>query len=87
MSNDEFENNLEYFLLKEFGEYGYEKSNRISQSELCLFLNRKSPNKRFDSILSEKLFNILGLNEASTISIEQSIIGIIKLENEIKNNI
>jgi len=87
MSNDEFENNLEYFLLKEFGEYGYEKSNRISQSELCLFLNRKSPNKRFDSILSEKLFNILGLNEASTISIEQSIFGIIKLENEIKNNI
>ena len=88
MSDEELDNNLKSnLLLKEFGEYGYEKTNRISKSELILFLNLKSPNGKFDSILSEKLFNILSLNASKTISIEQSVLGIIKLEEEYKKNV
>ena len=73
-------------LLKELSNYGYQKENRISQSELLLFLNRKSPIGKFDEMLSEKLFNILNMDKTTTISIEEFIYGYLQLEEELKRN-
>ena len=73
-------------LAEELGEYGYDKKNRISQSELLLFLNRKSPDGKFDTNLSEKLFQTLNLNKTSTISIEKFINGFSQFEDEIKKS-
>ena len=60
-------------LLKEFSEYGYEKTNKISQNEILLFLDLHSPEKKFDLILTEKLLNLININPIQTISIEQFI--------------
>ena len=38
------------FLLKELSEYGYSEDNLLSQSELNLFLERKSPKNKYDFI-------------------------------------
>ena len=73
-------------LAQELAEYGYEKNNRISQSELLLFLDRKSPDGKFDPTLSEKLFKTLNLNTTKTISIEKFINGFSEFEDEIKKN-
>ena len=73
-------------LAQELAEYGYEKNNRISQSELLLFLDRKSPDGKFDPTLSEKLFKTLNLNNTKTISIEKFINGFSEFEDEIKKN-
>ena len=87
MSEQESQNKpITEILAQELGEYGYDKKNRISQSELLLFLNRKSPDGKFDSNLSEKLFQTLNLNKTSTISIEKFINGFSKFEDEIKKS-
>lgn len=74
-------------LFKELNHYGYQKDNRISKSELLLFLNRKYPNGKFDDFLSEKLFNILNLDETTTISVEEFVYGYLQLEEEMKRNV
>ena len=73
-------------LAQELAEYGYEKNNRISQSELLLFLDRKSPDGKFDPTLSEKLLKSLNLNTTKTISIEKLINGFSEFEDEVKKN-
>jgi hypothetical protein len=87
MSEQESQNKpITEILAQELSEYGYDKKNRISQSELLLFLDRKSPNGKFDPNLSEKLFKTLNLSKTSTISIEKFINGFSEFEDEIKKN-
>ena len=73
-------------LAQELSEYGYDKKNRISRSELLLFLDRKSPDGKFDPVLTEKLFQTLNLSNTSTISIEKFINGFSEFEDEIKKS-
>ena len=70
------------FLLNEFSEFGYSKDTLISQSELNLFLEKKSPKNKFNLNLTVKLWNILNLNEYSVITISQFISGFLKLYQE-----
>ena len=87
MSEHESQNKpIAELLAQELSEYGYERKNRISRSELILFLDRKSPDGKFDSNLTEKLFQTLNLSNTSTISIEKFINGFAKFEEEIKRN-
>ena len=79
----EYKSNL---LLKELGEYGYNKTNKISQNELFLFLDLKSQKGKFEPFLSEKLLNILKINERSAISIDQFISGFLKFDDEIRKD-
>ena len=71
-------------LLKELGEYGYSKTNKISQNELILFLDLRTHSGKFDTNFSLKLFKILDMNEKKTISIEQFIKGYIQFEKEVE---
>ena len=74
MSEQESQNKpITEILAQELAEYGYDKKNRISQSELLLFLNRKSPDGKFDPNLSEKLFQTLNLNKTSRRQLYSSI--------------
>ena len=78
------ENPISSILLKELSNYGYTTENLISQSELYLFLDRKSPKNKFDLNLSEKLFKLLNLTEFSTITISEFISGFVQFDKEIK---
>ena len=84
---DNSQNNIRVnALLRALNDYGYKRTNRLSLNELLLFLNRKYPNG-FDQILSQRLINILNINEFSTISVEDFINGYLQLENEINAKI
>ena len=71
-------------LLKEFSEYGYNKTNKISQNEILLFLDLRSPEKKFDPILTEKLLNNINIDPKKIISIEEFIQKFIKFDEDIK---
>ena len=71
-------------LLNNLSNYGYSEENLISQSEIILFLERKSPNNKFDLNLLKRLFEFLNLTESSTITISQFISGFIQFDKEIK---
>lgn len=87
MSENESQNKpITEILAQELSEYGYDKKNRISRSELNLFLDRKSPDGKFDPALAEKLFQTLNLSNTSTISIEKFINGFSQFEDEIKKS-
>ena len=75
------------FLLKQFGDYGYTETTKISQSELLLFLNRKSTTGKFDENLCQKLFEFLNINEYSTLTIEEFVSGALQFESQYANNV
>ena len=82
-SQREYKSNL---LLEGLRGYGYNKTNKISQNELFLFLDLKSPNNKFDPYLSEKLSNILKINERTVISIEYFISKFLEFDEEIRKD-
>lgn len=76
----------EEILLNELSEYGYTEETLISQSELSLFLDRKSPKNKFDISLLEKLYSILNLTEYETVTISQFVSGFLKMDEEIRKS-
>ena len=68
-------------LLKEFSKYGFSENNLISQSELSLILDNKSPNNKFDINLLDDLFKFLNLNELSIISISKFVSGFFSFQD------
>lgn len=76
----------EEILLNELSEYGYTEETLISQSELSLFLDRKSPKNKFDISLLEKLFSILNLTEYDTVTVSQFVSGFLKMDEEIRKS-
>ena len=73
-------------LTKFFTDLGYRTTTKIGQNEFRIFLNKKSATGRFDPLLSDKLFQVLNLDEMSTMSIEEFITGFIQFEEEVKKN-
>ena len=74
----------EEILLNELSQYGYTNDNLISQSELALFLDRKSTKNKFDISLLEKLCSLLNLTEYNTVTISQFISGFVKMDEEFR---
>ena len=75
------------FLLKQFSDYGYTETTRISKSELLLFLNRKSTTGKFDENICQKLFEFLNINENTTLTIEEFVSGALQFESQYANNV
>ena len=73
-------------LIDGFTRVGYQSSNRIGQTELILFLNKRTSSGRFDHILAEKLFQVLNLDHMSTMFVEDFINGYLQFEEDIRRN-
>jgi len=73
-------------LLRAFQDFGYESSAKTGQREFRLFLNKKSSSGNFDSLLCDKLFEVLNIEENSKISIEEFIQGFLIFEEEVSRN-
>jgi hypothetical protein len=69
-----------------FTDLGYKVSTKIGQNEFRIFLNKKSKSGRFDPLLADKLFEVLNLDEMSTMSIEEFVTGFVQFDEEIKKN-
>lgn len=77
----------EDILFKQFSDYGYCESTKISRSELLLFLNRKSSNGKFDENICQKLFEFLDIKESNTITVGQFVYGVLDFESQYINNV
>ena len=73
-------------LVMGFTSDGYKSNNRIGQNELLQFLNKRTSNNLFDTALSDKLFQVLSLDNTSTISVEDFINGFLQFEEDIRRN-
>ena len=73
-------------LVADFTNSGFKSGDRVGQTELIQFLNRRSSTGRFDPIISEKLFQVISLDAMSTLSIEEFINGFLQFEEEIRKN-
>ena len=69
-----------------FTNAGYKSTNRIGQSELIQFLNKRTKLGRFNNILTEKLFQFLQLDHMSTMFVEDFINGFLQFEDDIRRN-
>ena len=72
-------------LVTGFTNAGYKSGNRIGQTEFITFLNHRTSSK-FDPIISEKLFQVIGLDAMSTITIQEFINGFLQFEEELRKN-
>ena len=65
---------------------GLKSGDRVGQTELIQFLNRRSSSGKFDPVISEKLFQVLSLDSMSTLSVSEFINGFLQFEEEIRKN-
>ena len=74
------------FLQQALERSGFSSNQDLGQDELRLFLNNSSSSGYFDSILCNKLFKFININEneSSTISIPEFIKGFLIFESDIK---
>ena len=73
-------------LINAFEQFGFKSSNKVGQKEFRLFLNKKSSTGYFDSILCGKLFQVLNIDEKSSIPVNKFVEGFIIFEGEILRN-
>ena len=73
-------------LLHSFEDLGYKTSTRIGPKEFRIFLNKRTASGNFDNLLCDKLFEILNINELSSISIEEFVEGFLVFEEEVARN-
>ena len=73
-------------LVTGFTNAGYKSGNRIGQTEFITFLNHRTSSGKFDPIISEKLFQVIGLDAMSTITIQEFINGFLQFEEELRKN-
>ena len=73
-------------LLHAFEDLGYKSSISLGQNEYRLFLNKKSSSGIFDNLLCNKLFEILSLDNKSTLSIKEFVEGFLIFEEEVARN-
>ena len=87
-TNDSELKNLKFNILsKEFKELGWNAQKEIDQDEIIYFLNQKSKDGRFDSNLTNKLFEIVGIEDENTkITVEDFINSYIQLEEYLNQN-
>ena len=69
-----------------FNDLGYKTSTKIGIDEYRTFLNKNSKTGIFDPALANKLFEILNIDEISTISVEDFINGFLSFEEEVQKN-
>ena len=73
-------------LIRAFEDLGYKSSSKIGQKEFRIFLNKKSSSGNFDTLLCNKLFEILNLNNMSSISISEFSENFLLFEEEVARN-
>ena len=73
-------------LIRAFEDFGYNSSTRVGQNEFRLFLNKKSSSGFFDNLLCDKLFEIISLDNKSTLSIQEFVEGFLIFEEQVARN-
>ena len=73
-------------LIRAFEDFGYKSPTRVGQNEFRLFLNKKSSSGYFDNLLCDKLFEIINLDNKSSLSIQEFVEGFLIFEEQVARN-
>ena len=73
-------------LIRAFEDFGYKSSTRVGQNEFHLFLNKNSSSGYFDNLLCDKLFEIINLDNKSSLSIQEFVEGFLIFEEQVARN-
>ena len=74
-------------LIYSFSKCGFQSTDKITYRDLLQFLNTHSISGEFNQTLSTKLFQVLNIDETSTISLEEFINGYLQFEEDILKNV
>ena len=74
-------------LSKAFSDLAWSNDKEIGQNEIIYFLNKKSNDGKFDNTLLTKLFQYIGIEEDTKITVEEFINSYIQFEEELNQNI
>lgn len=75
-------------ILSKFCSYlGWNNQKEIDQNEIQLFLNKFSKDGQFDNNLSSQLFQYIGIEEDTKITVEEFINSYIQFEEELNKNV
>ena len=69
-------------LVAGFTNSGFKSGDRVGQTELLQFLNRRSSSGRFDPIISEKLFEVLSLDAMSIYQLRNLLMAFCNLKKK-----
>ena len=85
--DSEFKHHEVEALSKAFSELGWNTQKEIGQDEIIYFLNKKSKNGQFDITLINKIFQFMGIEGDSKITVDDFINSYIQFEEELNKNI
>ena len=74
-------------LSKAFSDLAWSNDKEIGQNEIIYFLNKKSKDRKFDNTLLNKLFQYIGIEEDTKITVGEFINLYIQFEEELNQNI
>ena len=73
-------------LSKAFSDLAWSNDKEIGQNEIIYFLNKKSKDGKFDNTLLNKLFQYIGIEEDTKITVGEFINLYIQFEEELNQN-
>ena len=73
-------------MISSLSKLGFKSNSKIVKAELIKYLDSRSSNGKFDQAISDKLFQVLSLNDSSPILIKDFISGYLQFEEDITKN-
>ena len=73
-------------LVISFSNSGYKSNNKLGQADVLEYLTRRTSSGFFDPGLAEKLFQVLSLDDNSSISVEEFINGFLQFDEDLRKN-
>ena len=73
-------------LVISFSNSGYKSNNKLGQDDILEYLTRRTSSGYFDPGLAEKLFQVLSLDNNSSISVEEFINGFLQFDEDLRKN-
>ena len=73
-------------LISSLSKLGFKSDNKIGKAELIKYLDSRSSEGKFDQAISDKLFQVLSLNDSSPILVKDFISVYLQFEEDITKN-
>ena len=73
-------------LISNLSKLGFKSDDKIGKAELIKYLDSRSCDGKFDQVISDKLFQVLNLDDSSSIPVKDFVSGFLQFEEDITKN-
>ena len=67
-------------LISSLSKLGFKSDDKIGKAELIKYLDSRSCDGKFDQVISDKLFQVLSLDDSSSIPVKDFVSGFLQFE-------